>query len=83
MAISRSYQPTRCDFNKFAARFEGPFPIPALVGDTSARLTLPVSCHIDDPFHVRDDVSAFTELCASQICACTVAVTVVHVWCRC
>ena len=53
--------------NKFAAKFEGPFPITALIGDTSVRLKLPVSWHINDSFHVSmlkkyvgNDVSAFT-----------------------
>lgn len=38
--------------DKFASRFEGPFPITELIEDTSVRLQLPSSWHINDSFHV-------------------------------
>ena len=38
--------------DKFASRFEGPFSITELIGDTSVRLKLPSSWRINDSFHV-------------------------------
>ena len=38
--------------DKFASRFEGPFIITDLIGDTSVRLQLPGSYRINNSFHV-------------------------------